>query len=109
MSRRRNARAACLAERAGGAGSGPTEAIWPGVDGPGHFLGHDQTLGRMQSDYFYPDLADRRTPQDWADQGAPDLLEQARLKTHELLAEPPPQHIPEEIDADIRRRFPIRL
>ena len=79
------------------------------VDGPGHFLGHDQTLGRMQSDYFYPDLADRRTPQDWADQGAPDLLEQARLKTRELLAEPPPQHIPAEIDADIRRRFPIRL
>lgn len=65
--------------------------------------------GGMQSDYFYPDLADRRTPQDWADQGAPDLLEQARLKTRELQAETPPQHIPAEVDADIRRRFPIRL
>ena len=33
---------------------------------------------------------------DWSDSGAPDLLEQARQKTRELLAEPPPQHIPAE-------------
>ena len=75
----------------------------------GHFLGHDQTLNRMESDYFYPDLADRRTPQDWADSGSPDLLEQARVRTRELLAEPPPQHIPADIDAEIRLHFPIRL
>ena len=79
------------------------------IDGPGHFLGHGQTLGRMESDYFYPDLADRRTPQDWADSGAPELLEQARLKTRDLLAEPSPQHIPARLDAEIRQRFPIRL
>ena len=79
------------------------------LDGPGHFLGHAQTLQRMQSDYYYPDLADRRTPQQWADSGAPDLLEQAREKTRALMAEPPPRHIPADIDAEIRRRFPIRL
>ena len=79
------------------------------IGGPGHFLGHDQTLGRMQSDYYYPDLADRKTPQDWADQGAPDLLTEARQKTRELLAEPPPRHIPGEIDREIRKRFPVRL
>ena len=33
MSRRRNARAARLAERSGGAGAGPSDAIWPGIPG----------------------------------------------------------------------------
>jgi len=79
------------------------------IDGPGHFLGHDQTLTRMQSDYYYPDLADRRTPQEWADQGAEDLLDAAREKTRALLAEPPPQHIPPELHELIKERYPIRL
>ena len=79
------------------------------IDGPGHFLGHAQTLERMQSDYFYPALGDRRTPQEWQDEGAPDLLEQARVRTEEILAGPPPSHIPAEIDREIRERFPIRL
>ncbi len=79
------------------------------IDGPGHFLGHPQTLDRMQSDYYYPDLADRRTPQDWQDQGAPQLLEQAREKTRELLAAPHPEHLPKEVDKVIRERFPIHL
>lgn len=32
------------------------------LSGSGHFLGSDQTLGRMQSDYYYPAMADRATP-----------------------------------------------
>ncbi len=79
------------------------------VDGPGHFLGHAQTLGRMQSDYFYPALADRRTPQKWAAADDKDLLERARTRTHELLSAPHPSHIPPQTDAEIRARFPIRL
>lgn len=79
------------------------------VDGPGHFLGHDQTLGRMQSDYFYPVLADRRTPQEWATADDRDLMERARQRTRELLAEPHPSHLPPEVDAEIRAKFPIRL
>ena len=79
------------------------------LNGPGHFLGHDQTLNRMQDDYFYPGLADRRTPQEWAETGSPDLLEKAREKTRELLAAPPPNHIPEDIKQEIYRRFPIKV
>lgn len=79
------------------------------VGGPGHFLGHGQTLERMQSDYFYPALADRRTPQEWVGAGDKDLLARARERTRALLAAPPPQHIPPEIDREIRARFPIRL
>lgn len=79
------------------------------VEGPGHFLGHDQTLARMQADYYYPALADRRTPQEWEDQGAEDLLDAARGKTEALLAAPPPTHVSAEVDAEIRQRLPIRL
>ena len=78
------------------------------VGGPGHFLGHDQTMNRMESDYFYPALADRRTPQEWAAAHDKDLLERARQRTQELLANPPPSHIPDDVDRDIRRLFPIR-
>lgn len=79
------------------------------VGGPGHFLGHDQTLNRMQSDYYYPALADRRTPQEWADAPDKDLLKRARVRTRELLDGPHPSHIPDEVDREIRARFPIRL
>ncbi len=79
------------------------------LSGPGHFLGHGQTLERMQSDYYYPALANRRTPQEWDESGSRDLLEIAREKTRDLLAAPPPEHVSARIDAEIRRRFPIRL
>ena len=79
------------------------------VGGPGHFLGHSQTLRRMQSDYFYPALADRRTPQQWRDEGAPDILEQARIRTQDILSGSPPTHISLAIDREVRARFPIHL
>ena len=78
------------------------------VGGPGHFLGHAQTINRMESDYFYPAMADRRTPQDWVDAPDKDLLEQARSRTHNMLAQPVPTHISDQLDRDIRKHFPIR-
>ena len=79
------------------------------VGGAGHFLGHGDTLQRMETDYFYPALADRRTPQEWAEAEDRDLLSRARHRTEQLLAEPHPQHISPDIDRDIRKRFPIHL
>lgn len=79
------------------------------IGGPGHFLGHDQTLQRMQTDYYYPAMADRRTPQEWDTASDKDLLERARIRTRELLSAPEPTHIAPETDAEIRARFPIRL
>ncbi len=79
------------------------------LNGPGHFLGHSQTLNRMQSDYFYPQLADRNTPLEWHEKGAPDLLAIARQKTQEILDQPAPDHLDAGVERAIRRRFPIRL
>ena len=79
------------------------------IGGAGHFLGHAETLNRMESDYFYPALADRRTPQEWASADDGDLLERARQRTAEMLAAPHPMHISPETDREIRARFPIYL
>ncbi|MEQ9487989.1 MAG: trimethylamine methyltransferase family protein [Alphaproteobacteria bacterium] len=79
------------------------------IAGPGHFLAHAQTMELMQSDYYYPLMSDRRTPQDWRDNGADDLLVLARARTKELLNQPLPRHISDDVDLAIRERFPIKL
>ncbi|WP_052261293.1 trimethylamine methyltransferase family protein [Ruegeria sp. ANG-S4] len=76
------------------------------LHGPGHFLGSGQTLGRMQSDYFYPDLADRSTPQAWADAGGPSALQTARQRTEDILAENATPVFGAEANAKILLRFP---
>ncbi len=79
------------------------------VDGPGHYLGTDQTLRVMQSDYIYPDYGDRDSPTVWADNGKPVMLENAARKRDEILGSYFPSHISNETDAKLRARFPIFL
>ncbi|MFQ5958659.1 MAG: trimethylamine methyltransferase family protein, partial [Alphaproteobacteria bacterium] len=84
-------------------------AIEEAVDGPGHYLGHAQTLSLMETEYLYPDLADRRSPDDWEETGALDMRARARERVRALLAEHYPEYIEPDVDAAIRERFPIRL
>jgi len=77
------------------------------LDGPGHFLGHAQTLARMNSEYVYPALGNRDSPDAWADAGRPDIREAARARVREILAASPPL-IPAAMEEEIARRFPIR-
>jgi len=79
------------------------------IEGPGHYLGHDQTIALMQSEYVYPLLGDRSSPKEWNEKGKPDIVEQAIKRKHEILDAPPPAHIPAAIDAAIRERFEILL
>ncbi len=79
------------------------------LDGPGHYLGHPQTLSVMQTEYIYPRVADRTSPKEWAENGRPDLLEQAILTKRRILDAPPAVHIDSETDAAIRARFKIHL
>ena len=50
------------------------------VAGPGHFLGAAQTLELMQSEYVYPQQADRSSPDVWAEEGARDIWERAAAR-----------------------------
>ncbi len=77
------------------------------VHGAGHFLGSDQTLQLMQSEYLYPDIADRETPDNWVDAGAKDALAVAREHVDAIMAFGHPDHLPAEVDAAIRDRWRI--
>ncbi len=76
--------------------------------GPGHYLGSDQTLALMQTEYLYPEVGNRLTPKDWVEAGKPDLIEAARAKMDAILAAAPCQVAP-DLDRLIRDKFPIRF
>ncbi|MEM7335073.1 MAG: trimethylamine methyltransferase family protein [Chloroflexota bacterium] len=86
-----------------------TQMIAEVVNGEGHFLGHPETYNRMQTDFLYPEIADRRSPQEWETAGQKDIREIAKEKTKHLLATHYPNHISAEVDQMIRERFDIRL
>ena len=79
------------------------------IGGPGHYLGHPQTLARMQTDYLYPVVGDRTSPKEWVEQGSPTIIERAVRKTREILGGHFPRHLPDAVDRAIRAQLPIKL
>ncbi|TFG39469.1 MAG: methyltransferase, partial [Chromatiales bacterium] len=79
------------------------------VAGVGHYLGSAQTLELMNSEFLYPEIADRLTPGAWADAGCRNLYEQAHDRVGEMLADYYPAYIHPDADKRIRDHFPIRL
>ena len=79
------------------------------TDGPGHFLGHDQTLELMQAEYVYPEIGDRTSPKEWVEQGSTVMTERAKQRTREILAAHYPAHLDAALDARIREGFDIKL
>ena len=77
--------------------------------GEGHYLGHPQTLALMQSEYVYPQTADRRTRRDWERDGSPDARELARRRARTILHSHFPAGFAPEVDAQIRAAFDIAL
>ncbi len=79
------------------------------TEGPGHFLGHQQTLGLMQSEYVYPELGNRMSPKEWHEADKPDIITNAIARKKEILASHYPDHICEATDARIREELDIKL
>ena len=79
------------------------------LGGLGHYLGSDKTLQVMQSEYIYPDLGDRSSPNAWEEAGKPKIVDRAVAKRDEILSSHYPKHISDETDAEVRKRFPIAL
>lgn len=77
--------------------------------GEGHYLGHPDTLARMKSDYFYPDIGDRRTPREWQEDGSQTLHQRAKARTRELLDSHYPTHLSDELDLAIREQHDILI
>jgi trimethylamine---corrinoid protein Co-methyltransferase len=77
--------------------------------GEGHYLGTEQSLALMQTEYYYPHLGDRQRRQDWEEKGGLDMHQAARRKAQQILATHRPLPIPPDVDAAIRERFRILL
>lgn len=77
--------------------------------GDGHFLGTQQSLALMNTEYYYPHTGDRQRRADWETDGSLDMREHARRKAQRILQTHKPLSIPAEIDAAIRKRFEILL
>ena len=63
----------------------------------------------MQSEYIYPDLADRSSPKEWEEQGKPVLVNEATAKVAAILAQGDNEVLDAEIDARLRARFDLLL
>jgi trimethylamine--corrinoid protein Co-methyltransferase len=79
------------------------------LEGPGHYLGHEQTLSLMQREYIYPQIANRMSPKEWNEAGKPDLVKNAARRKREILATHYPEYIPRDVDRAIRSKHDIKL
>ncbi|MBD3663459.1 trimethylamine methyltransferase family protein [Sulfitobacter sp. TSTF-M16] len=79
------------------------------LGGPGHYLGTEQTLSRMELDHVYPALGDRTSPKEWAELGKPDLLEKATARKEEILSDRAAARFAPDLDHAIRAAFNIHL
>lgn len=79
------------------------------TNGPGHYLGHDQTLELMETEYVYPEIGDRKSPKEWAEAGSEHIMDAAKRRVREIIDGPRPSHIPAETDAIIRAKHTILL
>ena len=79
------------------------------VYGDGHYLKHPQTINLMESEFLYPDLADRQTTQEWEASGKQTIYDVAHLRLKEMMKDYYPNYIDKKIDEKIRSDFPICL
>ena len=79
------------------------------LNNKGHYLGSDQTLQVMQSEYIYPELGDRLSPNQWQEANTPVLLDKAITLKEKILSEYFPNHVDDATDMAIRERFKIGI
>ena len=79
------------------------------VLGEGHYLGHDQTLKRMKSDYLYPQTFDRSSVNEWQAAGGLSARDKAREKVVQILSNHYPEYVDADTDQQIRQQYNILL
>lgn len=79
------------------------------LGGPGHYLGTEQTLSRMEQDHVYPALGDRSSPKEWDELGKPDLIEKATARKDQILGQRSAASFDPVLEKALREAFPIHL
>lgn len=81
-------------------------AIGPG----GNFMTAPHTMTHIRSEYFAGNgVTDRKSRDKWTQEGSLDTRARALKIAENLLANPAPEYIPEEIDQAIRKDYSILL
>ena len=78
------------------------------VHGDGHF-GSAATLERMNSEFLYPVLADRQSPEEWEKGGRQRMAFNARKRLEALLQRQTPGHMLPVIEQQLLERFGLEL
>ena len=79
------------------------------LSGPGHYLGSNQTLSLMQTEYIYPTLGDRTSPKEWDELCKPERIQRAIERKDTILSETSAALYLPEIDLAIRKEFSIHV
>ncbi len=79
------------------------------IGGPGHYLGTEATLSRMEVDHVYPRLGDRTSPKEWAEKDKPDLIAKAVVRKQEILGQRAAARFDPDTDQKLRQAFNIHL
>ena len=85
------------------------ETIREVTAGVQHYLGSCHTMALMENHYLYPTVGDRTSPKEWAEKGKPTLIDTAQKKLHDILSTHYPNYVGEELDAELRTDFEIKL
>ena len=83
------------------------QAIHDAATGAGHFLGEASTLARMNSDFLYPAIGDRRSIAEWQEDGRPDSLQHAHERVKALLSGAPACLLAPDIAAGLAETFDL--
>lgn len=79
------------------------------LEGPGHYLGSDHTMGLMETEYLYPKIANRLSPKEWAEVGKPGIVDDAQAYIKKVIDGPEPSHIGAELDASLKAKWPLKV
>jgi len=85
------------------------ESIREVVNNEGHYLGHPETYARMKSDFYYPEIAERKSIEEWATSEKLDMGERAESEALQILKDYWPNHLPAKLLDELNSRFPLDL
>ena len=66
----------------------------------------EPVIGLMQTEYIYPEVADRLSPKEWEEKGRPDLIAGAQARMQSILSTAG-HLIPDPLDEQIKSQFNI--
>jgi trimethylamine--corrinoid protein Co-methyltransferase len=72
--------------------------------GPGgHYLAHEHTLEHFRRVNWFPKLTNRQKWDSWMEDGGKDMRQRANEMARKILAEYYPQHLTEDVTAEVDR------